>query len=99
MGRRAARSMEKSTIEFRQHEGMLNSDSVAAWVMTVAGLVEYAQNADDTALAELLAEHLTLEGKSKEGSYGIVQLLMDIRLERPAAFYKERLRDCNAHQV
>jgi hypothetical protein len=65
--------------------------------MTVAGLVEYAQTTDDTILAEFLAEHLTLKRKCKEGSYGIVQLLKDIGLEKPAVFYKKRLGDCNAH--
>jgi Putative amidoligase enzyme len=89
---------KKRTIEFRQHEGTLDSDSVAAWVMTVAGLVEYAQNVDDTALEELLAQHLALERNGNEGSYGIVQLLKDIGLENPAAFYEKRLGDYNARQ-
>jgi hypothetical protein len=64
--------------------------------MAMAGPVEYAQNVDDMALEELLAQHLALERNGNEGSYGIVQLLKDIGLENPAAFYEKRLGDYNA---
>ena len=89
---------KKRTIEFRQHEGTLDSDSIAIQVMAMAGPVEYAQNVDDMALEELLAQHLALERNSNEGNHRIVQLLRDIRLEKPAAFYEKRFGDRNAHQ-
>jgi hypothetical protein len=74
----------KRTIEFRQHEGTLDGASVSAWVMTVAGLVTFAQSVDDTTLERMLTQH-----REGEQNYDIDQLLKDIGLEECAVFYKK----------
>jgi hypothetical protein len=90
----------KRTIEFRQHEGTLDNDRVAAWVMTVSGLLEFAQRIDDAALMEMLTQHMSQEERGNEGNYGVIQLFRDIGLEQSAAFYQRTIEHLgNGHIV
>lgn len=88
----------KQTVEFRQHEGTLDGERIQAWILTVVGLVQYAQNAefDPVSFRQLL---LTARyegiGREKEatlceGGFTIIDLLKILGLFQPALFYLRR---------
>ena len=49
----------KRTIEFRQHEGSVNSKVVRNWGRFCVGLVEFADTVDETVLKEFLLRHIS----------------------------------------
>jgi hypothetical protein len=87
---------EKITFEFRQHEGTLDGPRVVAWVETVVGLLEVAEDCDRFWMSAFVLECAELEDRSREvgdGSaelYEIEHLLRDIGLGEPAEFYENR---------
>lgn len=89
---------EKSTVEFRQHEGTLDGEAVTMWIRTVVGLVEYARDAvlrpaEFTDLL-MIARYEEIGDKSNpllcEEGFTVIDLLKLLGLFRSALFYKKR---------
>jgi hypothetical protein len=80
----------KRTVEFRQHEGTLDSARVIAWIATVAGLVDFATAADIGRLEDLLTAQAELQD-SGGLSYSVTELFRAIGLTESATYYEQHL--------
>lgn len=78
----------KRTVEFRAHEGTLDHERVVAWVQTVVGIVEMANEADEVSFMEFVVEHAYKEDEQGK-RLGLIELLREVGLDEPAAFYEK----------
>lgn len=76
--------MPKPTIEFRQHEGTVDVEAIAAWVGLACGLVEVCHR-----MSRQDAERILMEG-IRNRSITIVELLNVLGLGDVAAYYSQR---------
>jgi hypothetical protein len=90
---------KKKTIEFRQHEGTLDGDRVKAWIQTVVGLVQFAQDMEFrpdlfTDLLRVAKFEEIDEDRSRprlcEQGFTVIDLLKSLGLWEAALFYKNR---------
>lgn len=75
----------KMTIEFRQHEGTLDSERVAHWVNVCVGLVEFADTVDSDLLESFLHRHI-----DDNEEYNVIDLLRAIAQPAAADFYEKK---------
>jgi hypothetical protein len=73
--------LSKRTIEFRQHEGTLNTRQIESWIRVCVGLVEFSRKTHPGYLISFLRSVVDNE------EYTIEDLLLDIGLSRQAKFY------------
>lgn len=86
--KKTARS--KQTIEFRQHEGTMDADSILAWAEFTTGIVEYCYNVPPDRLMTLL---LTFATDEKFSILNLLQIIGKPHLighYRPILIHRER---------
>ena len=76
--------MPKPTIEFRQHEGTLEVEAIAAWVSLACGLVERCYR-----MTREQVEPMLLEG-IRNPSITIADLLVELGMSNVAEYYRPR---------
>ena len=73
-----------NTIEFRQHQSTLDIDTVVAWVVVLASLVQFCNRAEnEKSIVELCAQAFNLE-------FGLLELLRAIGVKLGCLITKER---------
>ena len=77
----------KQTIEFREHEGMLDPLKVVHWLRTCLGIVDWARDESLEHVETFCRKHI---GKSVE-EFGLLDVLVELRLESEALFYTLRI--------
>ena len=73
----------KKTIEFRQHQGSLDSEAIMHWAKTCVGLVEFARTIAPEELRTFLLRHV-------DDDYGAPDLFDHIGLGDQATYYRQR---------
>lgn len=78
----------KRTIEFRGHEGTLDSERIVNWINVCVGLVEFADTIDPDELDKFLWSHIDYADE-----FTVIDLLRVIGRPAEAEFYAKRFEE------
>lgn len=85
----------KKTIEFRQHEGIMDGNRITEWIKTIIALIEWITDVEAIPLMDFLMDAAEFEDRcwpaEQKPPYDIVDLLNDIGLVDRAAYWDQAI--------
>lgn len=81
------------TVEFRQHSGTLDKDTITHWANLLANLINLAHSANHSSFYNVIKAY------ALDDKYNIVNLLNDLKLLELAEYYSQPPREIYNHPV
>lgn len=79
------------TVEFRQHSGTLDNDTITHWAKLSTNMISLAHSASHSGFYDIIKAH------AHEENYNIINLLTDLNLPELAEYYSQPPREIYNH--